>query len=309
MRFNEFKIIETVDASKTAQPKSNFELTVADNKYISPEIADLQKALTELGYGKLLGTSGNNKDGIDGVRGPYTRSAIRAFQTDHHLKVDGDPGPETITAVNTALAGKPDIKLSKSSEADIPRTVRNAVNKGKVSDVSDKDLSDIDDSSFTEKLKLIAHKLGVAYSDLYAIIKTETKGTFSPDSLFKSKDSKFRAGGLAGFTEKTANALGTSLDELLTMTATEQLDYVYKLYKLLKVRPGMDRGDIYMLQFMPAYAGHPDETVLGQQHGGNLGTTGLSMHKIWSQNPMFGKSKGKTFFTVGDVKNTIRNVS
>jgi peptidoglycan hydrolase-like protein with peptidoglycan-binding domain len=322
MRFNEFKLIsELVNTQPTRPPRpdeskpaekqtvanSNFELTVPENKYISTEIVDLQKALTALGYGQLLGTSGNNKDGIDGVRGPYTRNAIRSFQTDHSLKVDGDPGPETITAINTALANAPDIKINKGSESDIPKTVRNLVGKGKVTSVTDKDVSDIDDSSFTDKLKLIAHKLGVSYHDLYAIIKTETQGTFSPSSLFKSKDSNFRAGGLVGFTEKTAQGLGTSLDELLQMSAVEQLDYVYKMYKKLNVKPGMNRGDIYMLQFMPAYASHPDQTVLGQKHGGTLPGTGLSMHKIWDQNPLFSKGRRKEYFTVGDVKNTINS--
>jgi peptidoglycan hydrolase-like protein with peptidoglycan-binding domain len=322
MRFNEFKLLETINTQPSRPPRPgdetkpienkatpDFELNVPQNKYISPEIVDLQKALTALGYGNLLGTSGNNKDGIDGVRGPYTRNTIKAFQKDNGLKVDGDPGPETISAINTALATKPEVKIQKSSEQDIPRTVLNVVGKGKVTDVTDKDVSDIDDSSFTDKLKLIAHKLGVSYQDLYAVIKTETKGTFSPASLFKSKDSNFRSGGLVGFTEKTAQGLGTTLDELLQMTAVEQLDYVYKMYKKLNVKPGMDRGDIYMLQFMPAYANHPDQTVLGQKHGGTLPGTGLSMHKIWDQNPLFSKGRRKEYFTVGDVKNTIRNAA
>jgi hypothetical protein len=93
------------------------------------------------------------------------------------------------------------------------------------------------------------------------------------------------------------------------MDAIEQLDYVYKFYRMVGVQPGMDRGDIYMLTFLPAYATSPDSTVLGQKGAGELGNTGLSKHAIWDQNPMFGKSKGRDYFTVGDVKNTINRVA
>jgi hypothetical protein len=110
---------------------------------------------------------------------------------------------------------------------------------------------------------------------------------------------------LIGFTERTARGLGTSKADILNMSAVEQLDYVYKFYKMVGVKPGMDRGTIYMLTFMPAYARSPDDTVLGQKGGGTLGNTGLSMHKIWLQNPVFGKSRGQDYFTVGDVKKVV----
>ena len=256
MRFREFKIVLEDDAkAKAVEPTAShdFEVSLPSNKYISVDIADIQKALSALGYGELLGTAGPNKDGIDGIRGPYTRRAIQAFQKDHNLTVDGDPGKETVAELNQVLAKKSDLHLTKSTEYNISRTAQNVLNKNKVTDVTDQDVSDIDDTEFTDKLKLIAQKLGVSYNDLYAVIKAETKGTFNPASIFKSKDSKFRAGGLIGFTEETAHALGTTLDELLAMTSVDQLDYVYKFYKKLKVKPGMDRGDLYMLQFMPAY--------------------------------------------------------
>jgi hypothetical protein len=133
------------------------------------------------------------------------------------------------------------------------------------------------------------------------IIRFETAGSFSPTS----QDPSGVSIGLIGFTRSTARALGTSREELAKMTAVEQLDYVYKFYKMNGLRPGSDIGTVYMLTFMPAYAYSPDDTVLGQQGGGILGSTGLSMHKIWDQNPVFAKSKGRSSFTVGDVKNTI----
>ena len=74
----------------------------------------------------------------------------------------------------------------------------------------------------------------------------------------------------------------------------------------------MDRGTIYMLTFMPAFVNSPDNIVLGQKGGGMLmlpngKSSGLSLDKMWDQNPLFGKSQGKDSFTVGDVKNAINS--
>jgi hypothetical protein len=162
---------------------------------------------------------------------------------------------------------------------------------------------DIQDTDFDKKLVKVATKLGVNPVDLKTIIKFETAGTFSPSS----HDPWNVSVGLIGFTGPTAKALGTSKDALAKMSAVQQLDYVYQFYKMNGLRPGSDRGTMYMLTFMPAYAYSPDNTVLGQKNGPQLGKTGLSMHKIWLQNPGFGKSRGKNFFTVGDVKNLINS--
>jgi hypothetical protein len=96
------------------------------------------------------------------------------------------------------------------------------------------------------------------------------------------------------------------------MSAVEQLDYVYKFYKMVGVQPGMNRGTVYMLTFMPAFARSPDDTVLGKRGGGTLilpsgNSSGLSMDKVWSQNPVFGKTRGQDYFTVGDVKKVVNS--
>jgi len=77
-------------------------------------IADIQKALQALGYD--LGPTG-----VDGIRGPYTKAAVKAFQAKNNLTVDGDPGIETIPVLNKAIASRPDIasKLQKSTAADV----------------------------------------------------------------------------------------------------------------------------------------------------------------------------------------------
>ena len=101
------------------------------NGNINPEIADIQKTLLELGY-KLP------KHGADGVRGPETRNAIKRFQTDNNLEVDGDPGPETVAALNKLIAIKK-IKFTKSTQADVKGKFASATEPQDVGDILDDD--------------------------------------------------------------------------------------------------------------------------------------------------------------------------
>jgi hypothetical protein len=105
---------------------------------------------------------------------------------------------------------------------------------------------------------------------------------------------------------QTARDLGTTSQDLARMSAVEQLDYVYRFYEP-KVKPGMDLGDLYMLTFMPAAVNKPDDFVLGDARGGTV--FGLNKSKVWQQNPAFGKSRGKSYFTVGDVRRTIERIA
>ncbi len=252
-------------------------------------VMDVQKALQALGYD--LGPTG-----VDGIRGKFTTAAIKKYQSDRGIKVDGDAGPETATALNKDIAENPDKfkSITNSSPSDVKRVNPKA---------REIDTKAIQDPEFNSKLDKVAKALGIESDILRRIIKFETAGTFSPTS----QDPSGVSIGLIGFTRPTARALGTSREELAKMTAVQQLDYVYKFYKMNGLRPGSDIGTMYMLTFMPAYAYSPDNTVLGQKNGGTLGNTGLSLHKIWLQNPAFAKSKGKDFFTVGDVKNMINS--
>lgn len=64
------------------------------------DVKKAQKALKALGHD--LGTFGEQADGIDGVLGSVTESAIKAFQTANGLKADGIIGPETLAALEKA---------------------------------------------------------------------------------------------------------------------------------------------------------------------------------------------------------------
>ncbi|UGB24863.1 peptidoglycan-binding protein [Methylorubrum sp. B1-46] len=60
-------------------------------------VAEIQRALLARGYD--LGPSG-----ADGVAGKRTEAAVRAFQRDAGLTVDGDPGPKTQAALQAGSA-------------------------------------------------------------------------------------------------------------------------------------------------------------------------------------------------------------
>ena len=213
------------------------------------------------------------------------------------ISIDGVIGPETLIALlkYAPNALPTDIK-STLQKIDVIRNTRKSRGDSKFTAQNA-----FKNSEFNEKLDQIAKKLGIQPETLRAIINIESRG--NP----QARDPYNVSAGLIGFTRETAKRLGYTREEILRMSAVEQLDLVYDYYRRVGVKPGMTRGDIYMLTFLPAFVNSSDDTILGREGGGELKlpggkSTGLSMHKVWYQNPVFGRSKGKNYFTVGDVK-------
>ena len=194
--------------------------------------------------------------------------------------VDGMLGPVTRSAAEKfpEIAEKYKDVLSKpnvrSSAANIDTTV-------------------IQDPDFNKKLNNIATQLGVKSSDLLAIMKQESG--VDPQAVNKMSG----ATGLIQFMPDTARGLGTTVEDLRKMTAVEQLDYVYKYFKSVGVKPGMELGDLYMAVFMPKYVGYDDAHVLGAN-----GADGFS-GKVYAQNKGLDKNKDGTI-TVADVKSSVQ---
>jgi hypothetical protein len=109
MRFTEFRIVEDRDLFQIDVPKGRR----------GPEVRDVQQALLALGYSLP-------RRGADGIRGPETIAAVKAFQQANQLTVDGDPGPETVGKLNDILKTKPEItgKLIKSLPTDVKEPTR-----------------------------------------------------------------------------------------------------------------------------------------------------------------------------------------
>jgi peptidoglycan hydrolase-like protein with peptidoglycan-binding domain len=244
-----------------------------------PAVADLQKALVALGYPLP-------KFGVDGIIGPETAGAVKAFQTANQLTVDGIPGPETVTKINDVLKSNPQVAsgLTKSTNADVKQPKR--------ASLSSADTSKIQDPDFDKKLEKVANELGVKKQDLIAIMKQESG--LNPAAVNKMSG----ATGLIQFMPKTAASLGTSTEELRSMSAVDQLDYVYKYFRSVGVRPGMELGDLYMAVFMPAAVGKPDDHILGQN-----GAPGFS-GKVYAQNQGLDKNRDGVI-TVGDAKQSV----
>jgi peptidoglycan hydrolase-like protein with peptidoglycan-binding domain len=242
------------------------------------EVADLQKALIALGY-QLP------KHGVDGIRGPETSAAVKQFQQDTQLNTDGIPGPETIDKLNDVLASKPNITatLKKSLPAEV---------KAPAASSSNIDTTHIQDPTFNGKLKKIADDLGVKSSDLIAIMKLESG--VNP----KAVNSMSGATGLIQFMPKTAQSLGTTTQALYSMSAVDQLDYVYKYFKMVGVKPGMTLQDLYMAVFMPAAMGKGPDHVLGQKDA--PGFAG----KVYAQNAGLDKNRDGTI-TVADATQSV----
>lgn len=80
------------------------------------KVEAVQQALVNLGYN--LGTTGSNGDGVDGVFGEKTKSAVKKFQTSKDLYSDGIVGDKTAGALGVQpLYTKTASKSSSSSSS------------------------------------------------------------------------------------------------------------------------------------------------------------------------------------------------
>jgi len=153
------------------------------------------------------------------------------------------------------------------------------------------DTTTIQDPDFNKKLEKIASQLGVKSSDLIAIMKQESG--VNPQARNPSG-----ATGLIQFMPATARQLGTTTDDLYKMDGVQQLDYVYKYFKMTGVGNGT-LGDLYMAVFMPKYVGYDDSTVLGQS-----GAAGFS-GKVYAQNRGLDRNHDGSI-TIADVKQSVQ---
>ena len=117
-------------------------------------------------------------------------------------------------------------------------------------------------STFRDRIRWICDDpkagLGMDPNDLMACIAWETGRTFSP-SVKNAAGSG--ATGLIQFMPKTAINLGTTTAKLATMTAEDQLNYVYKYFLPWKGKL-KNLSDLYMAILWPKAVGQPEHYVL-----------------------------------------------
>jgi hypothetical protein len=114
---------------------------------------------------------------------------------------------------------------------------------------------------FCERVREIADSLGTDPNYLMACMAFESGETFSP-SIKNAAGSG--ATGLIQFMPSTAQALGTTTEELASMTAEEQLDYVEEYFKPSSGKL-QSLDDVYMAILWPAAVGRPSDYVLFAQ--------------------------------------------
>jgi peptidoglycan hydrolase-like protein with peptidoglycan-binding domain len=97
------------------------------------KVMELQTHMTALGYGPLLGPPG-----IDGIYGPFTEGAVKQYQTDHQLLVDGKVGPETWGSICASISS---LQVPVGQISD-PRTILLGMTDPETSELSGLLLSD-----------------------------------------------------------------------------------------------------------------------------------------------------------------------
>jgi muramidase (phage lysozyme)/lysophospholipase L1-like esterase len=155
-------------APKPADDKNNigtnsipgkFQIAVPDTSvgWKGAGVMDVQKALMALGYD--LGPRG-----ADGIRGKFTIAAINKYQADRNLKVDGDAGPETVTALNKDIVSNP-TKFTGITQSK-PEEVKQSAKVGQTYSVQPVEYDAVTTGKIGEVLNFVAAPESRGYYDM-----------------------------------------------------------------------------------------------------------------------------------------------
>lgn len=212
-------------------------------------VTALQSALNE-----KLGVSLDT----DGKFGRHTLAAVKDFQRENGLTVDGIVGKETRAAL---LAEKNEAEPAKPLDPNQPKQ-------------GDLIFGDKLTAEEQQKVRDVAASLGADPNDLMAVMAAETGGTFDP----AERAGKNGAVGLIQFTNTAITEMNKGLpkDQQLTkasleqMSFTEQMDHVQTYMQTMMDRyngpANPDRGDLYAAVFSPALVDNSDTARI---YGGN----------------------------------------
>jgi hypothetical protein len=186
----------------------------------------------------------------------------------------------------------PYTRRAAQANPDIAKKYQEVLSKPDSVNVSAIDTTVIQDPDFQQKLQKVASALGTTPEALLAVIKHESGGKPYAVNPYSG------ATGLIQFMPATAQRLGTNVQDLKQMDAVQQLDFVYKYYKMTGVGDG-SVGDLYVATFMPKYLGYPPNTVLGQRGAGGFAG------QVYDQNKVLDRNQDGQI-TIADIKSSVQ---
>lgn len=130
-----------------------------------------------------------------------------------------------------------------------------------------------EDKAFLEGLHKLAEKWELDPAHLLALMASES-------SLFAdAQEETSKATGLIQILPETAKDLGTSVEDLLKMSRSEQLLYVDKYFQLWKLPKGATKAELYQSVLAPSYL-HlgPDEWLYKEGSSGYRGNKELDLN-------------------------------
>ena len=127
--------------------------------------------------------------------------------------------------------------------------------------------------AFKNRLLEIARELNVTADNLMFVFWFETAHTLN----HRIQNARTKATGLIQFMPATAKELGTTVEELKSMSNVEQLEYVRKYFSRYRGKM-KDWLDVYLVVFYPSLIGKPDDYK-------------ITRDIVAIQNPIFDRNK------------------
>ncbi len=239
---------EQLAALKTHHPLARGD----DSPEVNKDVVELQTFLKDKG---LFKGEANGK--FDAA----TDKAVREFQAQNGLKVDGVVGQQTWGAM-MGLKLEPGLKLLQPWAHSFAHRTGPVTSSPDASSLRSKALA-MHGQPFLDKLDQVAGRLGVSPDSMLKIMNSESG--LRTDAVNPNGG----ATGLIQFMPSTARGLGTSTDALKRMSAVEQLDYVEKYYKPYAGQLH-NATDLYTVTFYPAALGKPGDYVIGGKNAGMI---------------------------------------
>lgn len=201
---------------------------------------------------------------VDGKFGPQTQGALRRFQEQRGITVDGIAGPQTLNAFESSFdpSRRPPAGTGPvTPQNPVPRVPpdRAPPTPSGAAGQYERIALQRHGQPFVDRVHQIAQRIGARPEWLFAVMQNESG--MRPDAVNPNGG----ATGLIQFMPATARGLGTSTAALRNMSALQQLDYVERYFAPYagKIHSG---ADLYLATFYPAAMGKSDDWVLGSQN-------------------------------------------